>query len=473
MCKVFPSSLGSTALRWFNGLQKGSIHSFAELIQEFGSRFVTCSQVQQPVDALLSMKMRVGETLRSYASRYWELYNEIGGGNEKIAASTFRMGLPEDSELRESLTKRPPEDMRQLMRRIEEYKRLEDDRLQSRVKAPLIGRSRQVIVPTKPKKDFKMQEPEVQVGGVNVAFKEPVHEILERIKNKSFFRWPNKMGGDPSRRKQNLYCTYHRDKGHTTEQCRVLKDHLGQLVKAEYLKEFVVDSINREARQGVQQKRNPLLPPLGVIEVIHAAPRGTAAVKRVLTVACTGGDSVEKKQKVERLTISFGEDDLEGMVQPHDDALVVMARIGGFLVKRVMIDQGSGANVMYSDLFEGLGLKTQDLAKYDMPLVSFDGRVVIPEGQISLPVDMEGKEVIVTFIVVRSFSPYTAILGRPWIHAMKAVPSTFYVKVKFPTEYGVAEVRENQQVARQCLVTTVRWKNEQLRQAEQAEKETS
>ena len=43
MCKVFPSSLDSTALRWFNGLRKGSIHSFFELIQEFGVRFMTCS----------------------------------------------------------------------------------------------------------------------------------------------------------------------------------------------------------------------------------------------------------------------------------------------------------------------------------------------------------------------------------------------------------------------------------------------
>ena len=70
MCKVFPSSLGPTALRWFNGLRKGSIHSFADLIQEFGVQFVTCSQVPQLVDALLSIKMRVGKTLRSYASRY-------------------------------------------------------------------------------------------------------------------------------------------------------------------------------------------------------------------------------------------------------------------------------------------------------------------------------------------------------------------------------------------------------------------
>ena len=57
-----------------------------------------------------------------------------GGGNEKIVASTFRMGLLENSKLRESLTKRPPEDMRQLMRRIEEYKRLENDRLQNKRK---------------------------------------------------------------------------------------------------------------------------------------------------------------------------------------------------------------------------------------------------------------------------------------------------------------------------------------------------
>ena len=98
---------------------------------------------------------------------------------------------------------------------------------------------------------------------------------------------------------------------------------------------------------------------------------------------------------------------------------------------------------MYPDLFEGLELKSQDLMKYDTLLVSFDGRVVIPEGQISLSVNMEGKEVMVTFIVVRSFSPYMAILGRPWIHAMKAIPSILHVKVKFPTEYGVAMVRGN------------------------------
>ena len=83
MCKIFPSSLGPTALRWFNGLRKGYIHSFAKLIQEFSVRFVTCSRVPQLVDALLSMKMRVRKNLCSYASQYWELYNEIGGGQRE------------------------------------------------------------------------------------------------------------------------------------------------------------------------------------------------------------------------------------------------------------------------------------------------------------------------------------------------------------------------------------------------------
>lgn len=128
MCKVFPSNLRPTALRWFSGLRKGSIHNFKELIQKFEVRFMTCSQVPQPMDSLLSMKMGDVRTLRSYTSRYWELYNEIGRGNEKVIASTFCLGLPKDSKLRDSLTMRPPKDMRQLMRLIEEYKRLEDDR---------------------------------------------------------------------------------------------------------------------------------------------------------------------------------------------------------------------------------------------------------------------------------------------------------------------------------------------------------
>ncbi|XP_075663111.1 uncharacterized protein LOC142632623 [Castanea sativa] len=198
--------------------------------------------------------MGTGETLRNYASQYWELYNEIGGGNEKIAASTFRMGLLEESRLRESLTLKPPEDMRQLMRRIEEYKRLEDDRLQSKGKKPMTIYPRNNSFNPRHRKDLRIQEPGPAIEGVNATFKEPVYRIVDRIKNELYFRRPNRMAGDPSRRNQNLYCSYHRDKGHTTEQCRVLKDHLEQLVKAGHLKEFLAETGSRETRQAGRQQ---------------------------------------------------------------------------------------------------------------------------------------------------------------------------------------------------------------------------
>ena len=84
--------------------------------------------------------------------------------------------------------------------------------------------------------------------------------------------------------------------------------------------------------------------------------------------------------------ITFDDDNLEGTIKLHDDTSVVTALISGFLVKRVMIDQGRGVDIMYSDLFGGLRLKKEDLVKYSSPLVGFDGKVVIPDGQISLPV---------------------------------------------------------------------------------------
>ena len=70
MCKIFPSSLGPIAMRWFNGLKANSIDSFKKLTQFFGARFITCSRVPLPLRSLLSMSMREGETLKAYSDRY-------------------------------------------------------------------------------------------------------------------------------------------------------------------------------------------------------------------------------------------------------------------------------------------------------------------------------------------------------------------------------------------------------------------
>ena len=88
---------------------------------------MTCSRTPKPFASLLSLAMKEGETFRAYSDRYWELYNEIEGDNGGIAASTFKVGLPVDSNLRASLALKPVTDMNKLMEWVEEYERLEDN----------------------------------------------------------------------------------------------------------------------------------------------------------------------------------------------------------------------------------------------------------------------------------------------------------------------------------------------------------
>ena len=94
---------------------------------------------------------------------------------------------------------------------------------------------------------------------------------------------------------------------------------------------------------------------------------------------------------------------------------------------------------MYPDLHRRLNLKPEDLIAYDSPLVSFDGKVVIPTSQIRLPVQVGSKVVEVDFIVVDVYSPYTAIVDKPWLYALGAVSSTLHLKVKYPSGGQIEE----------------------------------
>ena len=120
-----------------------------------------------------------------------------------------------------------------------------------------------------------------------------------------------------------------------------------------------------------------------------------------------------------------------------------------------MIDQGSWAEIVYPDLYKGLNLKPENLTAYSSPLASFEGKMVIPKGQIKLPMQTGLAVVEVDFIVVDAFSPYIAIMGRPWLHTLGAVSSTLHQKVKYPSRGQVLEILESQSTARQCLVEAI------------------
>ncbi|XP_065639087.1 uncharacterized protein LOC136071561 [Quercus suber] len=390
MCKVFPSSLGLVAMRWFDNLKAGSIDSFRGLTQAFDSRFITCSRVPWPLDSLLSLSMRDGETLKTYSDRYWKMYNEIDGDFDDVAISTFKSGLPTEHGLRKFLTGKLVTSLCQLIDRIDKYKRVEEDQQRGKGKDKVIPQEERDFRSdqynnNRPRRDFARQSGSASTQMVNAIFRELVHQVLKKIK----------------------------------KDCRNLWDHLDQLVQEGKLKHLLHHSSGQGNQIGQEPRRDaPSRPPLDMINVIFAAlGRTGSCLSRVMTVSRLSAEdtnSEPKRAKVNaRLTLSFTEEDKVRTIQPHDDALVVTLRIGGYDVKRVMVDQGSGAKIMYPDLYKRLNLRPKDLTAYSSPLVSFDGKVVIPRGQIRLPIQTGSEVVEVDFIVVDAYSPYTAIVGRP------------------------------------------------------------
>ena len=151
----------------------------------------------------------------------------------------------------------------------------------------------------------------------------------------------------------------------------------------------------------------------------------------------------KKAKKEASPMLGFSDKDKIGTIQSHDDALVVTLRIGRYDIKRVLVDQGSALEVMYPDLYKGLNLKPEDLTAYNSPLVSFEGKTITPRSQIRLPIQAGSDVVEVDFIVVDAYSPYTAIVARPWLHTLETVSSTPHQRVKYPSKGQVKKIVGN------------------------------
>ena len=136
--------------------------------------------------------------------------------------------------------------LRQLIDRVDKYKRIEDNQQQGKVKAKVIPQEMRDFRSdrysnNRPRRDYVEQSRSNSTQVVGAVFREPTNQVLEKIKNEPFFKWPNKMVGNPEKqnRNRNLYCQYHQDHGHTTEDCRSLWDHLDQFVREGKLKQLL------------------------------------------------------------------------------------------------------------------------------------------------------------------------------------------------------------------------------------------
>ena len=139
--------------------------------------------------------------------------------------------------------------------------------------------------------------------------------------------------------------------------------------------------------------------------------------------------------------ITFTNHDLEGVQLPHSDALVIKMHIGDFNVKRILINSGSSVEIMYDSIFRGLGLGQADFDRKVDPLYGFSEESVMPAIQVTVKVHVGTISSPTKFWVLNSYSRYNAIPGRPWLHKMRAFPSTLHQRLRFPTPDGIMEIR--------------------------------
>ncbi|KAK3003449.1 hypothetical protein RJ639_018209 [Escallonia herrerae] len=242
------------------------------------------------------------------------------------------------------------------------------------------------------------------------------------------------------------------------------------LIKRGQLRKFVAPGEGRQQTPPATEEREDREENVGTINTISGGiavggPSGKARKAYAREVYVTSPPPNKKLKTVPAAKITFSGDDSDGIKTPHDDPLVITIKAGNFDVKRVLIDNGSSAEILFHDAFKKMNIPTDRLRNMDTSLYGFSNHPVTAEGIIALPVAIgtppAQANFMVDFVVVKVPSTYNAILGRPTLNMLQAVVSTYHLKMKFPTEHRIGEVKRDQTTARQCYVTSCQSKNKE------------
>jgi hypothetical protein len=167
-----------------------------------------------------------------------------------------------------------------------------------------------------------------------------------------------------------------------------------------------------------------------------------------------------KAAKTDSVVLSFSEENTRGVMMPHDDTLVVTLTVPNHGIHRILVDNGSSADILYWPAFQQMGIDRERIKPFASPLVGFGGEVVFQMGIIPLPVTAgttpQLATMMIDFLVIDRPSAYNVIMGRPALNKFKAATSTYHLMMKFPTEEGVGVVRGDQLTARKCYNTSMK-----------------
>ena len=267
---------------------------------------------------------------------------------------------------------------------------------------------------------------------------------------------------DPAIRDNTRYCEFHRDYGHLTDDCIQLKKEIEYLIQRGYLRRFIAPEkqAQNQAQNQAPAQQPPPPPrqtttqhqqPLGEIHVISRGFVGggeSSATRKAHMRSIRSAEVVEVQavSKLPRLdtSITFSDSDLEGCQHPHVDPLVIRAVVANKTVHRVLVDNESSVDIIFASAFDKMGIGREKMEPVSTHLRGFSGEKGLPLGSIQLVLtlgDPSCQAMMTTkFLVVDALSAYNMLLGRPFLNAIKAIPSAYHMMIKFPIVSGVGMV---------------------------------
>nr|XP_027102744.1 uncharacterized protein LOC113723988 [Coffea arabica] len=492
-CKTFLMFLEGKARQWFQGLPPKSIRSFAQLARLFAAQFVSSRAFSKSTAHLMTIQQRPEESLREYMVRFNNESLQVRDRDDKVVMAAFINGLRKQ-KLYTELVERPPKSVREMLDRAHEKANAEEDnRLKSAQERLRDDKRRRgtdqvdarSVLGRKSAYDCPPRNRPMGRDKPWTTLTAPRARVLAVMEQEGLSRPPRPLGGDKSRRDQGLYCAYHRDVWHDTEDCRHLKKDIEKLIKRGHLGQFVRDE-RADPQRGRPRSERPSYPPnrpqghrgrtpeqetqnlAGVINTIAGGPAGgdSHTARRHNRPPPTGESSAKRLKVYEE--IIYGPEDAVPLASNNHEAIVIEVVTCNYKVKKVYIDNGSAIDVLYYKTFKELQLEDRQLIPVRTPLIGFAGPPVRPEGMITLMVTVgvspRCRTVPVNFTVVKEPSSYNIILGRPTLNALRAVCSTLHLSMKFPTPDGVAEVLGDPEVARACYIATLKGKEKLVAQ---------
>ncbi|XP_057733872.1 uncharacterized protein LOC130949061 [Arachis stenosperma] len=450
LCRCFPNYLDGPALDWLCALPAGSISQFQQLAKLFEDHFARFAIYLHDSDYLNTIKQEQNESLKDYMTRFTKVAISIPDLHPEVHLHAIKSGL-RPGKFQETITVAKPktlvefhekakgqidiEELRQARKSDKTYYRDED-------KAP------------NSKKSFKLTHRFDSYTQFNTKREDIIKEIL----NSKLIKSPRKAGTyqDTKNMDKSKYCTFHQKYGHTTHDCVVAKDLLERLAQQGHLDKYIGGHIQRRSTPPTsnesteQQHRgkenassSQYEKPRGIINCISGgyASGGSlsSARKRSFRAIClVNGPQREAQHATQLPKVTFTHADFDSSIQNLDDPVVITLQLGDLLVRKVLLDPGSSADVLFYSTFQKMKLSDNILQTTGGDHVSFSGERVPVLGSVLLKITLGehplSKTCDIQYLVVDCFSPYNLILGRPFLNKFDAIVSTVHICVKFPLQ---------------------------------------